>query len=85
MLFCQHVKQVLGRSCIYVGGVLQLYFGITGSRWKDPSVVASAPVFMRSRLSGQHPNWTHVLPEDMPSYNVSHRFAKGFNEMRAYW
>jgi hypothetical protein len=31
-LVCDHIYQS-GRSAVYVGGVLQMYFGILGSRW----------------------------------------------------
>lgn len=39
-LVCDHIYQS-GRSAVYVGGVLQMYFGILGSRWlKDcPDIV----------------------------------------------
>ena len=32
----EHVKLELGRKAIYVGGVLQLYFGIMGRRYDNP-------------------------------------------------
>ena len=32
-LVCSHIYE-LGKSAIYVGGVLQMYFGILGARWK---------------------------------------------------
>jgi len=30
---CDFIRNILGRSAIYVGGGLQLYFGIKGKRW----------------------------------------------------
>jgi len=32
-LVCNHIYEKNGRSAIYVGGVLQMYFGILGERW----------------------------------------------------
>ncbi len=39
-LVCDYIYS-LDRSAIYVGGVLQMYFGILGSRWKmdNPEIV----------------------------------------------
>lgn len=31
---CSHIYEKKNRSCIYVGGILQLYFGIIGKRWE---------------------------------------------------
>lgn len=31
-----HIANVLGRKAVYVGGVLQLYFGIMGRRYENP-------------------------------------------------
>lgn len=30
----KHIYQIMGKSAIYVGGALQLYFGIDGKRWQ---------------------------------------------------
>lgn len=41
-LVCNHIYEQNGKSAIYVGGVLQMYFGILGERWKRerPDVVS---------------------------------------------
>lgn len=39
-----HIKEQ-GKQAIYVGGVLQLMFGIRGSRWDDPSYAAYHSLF----------------------------------------
>jgi len=32
----EHIKETLGKKAVYVGGVLQLYFGIMGRRYVNP-------------------------------------------------
>ena len=32
-LFCDKIKTEMHKSAIYIGGALQLYFGVLGSRW----------------------------------------------------
>lgn len=41
-LVCNHIYEHNGKSAIYVGGVLQMYFGILGERWirERPDVVS---------------------------------------------
>ena len=31
-----HIQRVLGRKAVYVGGILQLYFGVLGRRYENP-------------------------------------------------
>ena len=40
-LVCSHIYESCGKSAVYVGGVLQMYFGILGGRWlrERPDVV----------------------------------------------
>ena len=40
-LVCNHIYEKNGKSAIYVGGVLQMYFGILGERWlrERPDIV----------------------------------------------
>ena len=56
MLISDYIFSDLKTSAIYVGGSLQLFFGIMGTRWKNsPKII-------------QHVNnyWTHPLDEDKP-------------------
>ena len=56
MLISDFIFSDLKTSAIYVGGSLQLFFGIMGSRWKNsPQII-------------EHVNnyWTHPLDEDKP-------------------
>lgn len=56
MLISDFIFSDLKTSAIYVGGSLQLFFGIMGSRWKNsPKII-------------EHVNnyWTHPLDEDKP-------------------
>ena len=32
---CDFIKTKLGKSAIYIGGVLQIYFGVIGRRWEE--------------------------------------------------
>ena len=40
---CNYIHSTLGKSAIYVGGVLQMYFGLVGRRWEReaPDVLAA--------------------------------------------
>ena len=60
MLVCNYIYSKLNKSCIYVGGVLQLYFGIYGKRWltSDSSVGNITNHF--------NEYWTKVLDSDKP-------------------
>lgn len=60
MLVCNYIFSKLNKSCIYVGGVLQLYFGIYGKRWltSDSSVGNIKNHF--------NEYWTKVLDSDKP-------------------
>ena len=54
MIICDYIYEELNSSVLYVGGGLQLYFGIMGNRWRqNPNI---------------KPNdeWTDVLHEDKP-------------------
>jgi len=39
MITCDYIKEELNSSYIYVGGALQLYFGIIGNRWKEHDII----------------------------------------------
>ena len=32
---CAYIKHVLGKKAIYIGGALQLFFGVRGKRWDN--------------------------------------------------
>lgn len=56
MPLAHHIK-TLGRSAVYMGGALQILFGIRGKRWEDiPDV---------SRFFNEH--WTSVRAADKPA------------------
>jgi hypothetical protein len=39
MITCDYIKEELNSSYMYVGGALQLYFGIIGNRWKEHDII----------------------------------------------
>lgn len=57
MLVSDFIFTTLSKSAIYVGGGLQLYFGIIGNRWKSHPVI--------SKLIND--KWVNVLEEDKPA------------------
>lgn len=57
MLVSDFIFTTLNKSAIYVGGGLQLYFGIIGNRWKSHPVI--------SKLIND--KWVNVLEEDKPA------------------
>jgi len=56
MPICDFIYSDLNKSCMYVGGALQLFFGIEGKRWR------SSPEIQRFKTD----KWTQPLPEDRP-------------------
>lgn len=54
MIICDYIYEQLNTSVIYVGGGLQLYFGIMGNRWRQNTNII------------QNDEWTNVLNEDKP-------------------
>jgi len=56
MILSNYLYEELNVSVIYVGGALQLFFGIMGNRWKTNSTV----------LHAFNPHWTSVKEEDKP-------------------
>jgi len=56
MLISDYIYSELHKSTMYIGGGLQLYFGIMGNRWKTHPII--------SKL--QNERWTTVLEEDKP-------------------
>lgn len=39
LMLCDHIKHELKKSCIYIGGSLQLLFGVLGRRWVSNALV----------------------------------------------
>jgi hypothetical protein len=56
MILSEFIYSELNSSVIYVGGALQLFFGINGTRWNDNETIQNA----------QNKYWTNVFKEDMP-------------------
>jgi hypothetical protein len=51
-----HIKTQLNRSAVYLGGAVQVLFGIRGRRWDNHDVI--------SRLYNEH--WTRPRPSETP-------------------
>lgn len=41
LMLGDHIKNNLNKSCIYIGGAIQLLFGVKGSRWSNNTAVRS--------------------------------------------
>ena len=62
-----------GRSSIYIGGSLQMWFGIIGNRWRG---WAKKNAFLRQVFNNS--NWVSPLPSERPpGYKTE--------ESSAYW
>ena len=57
MPICHYIRNDLGKSVIYVGGALQLFFGIMGSRWDNSPKI----------LEHVNSEWTRPLNVDKPT------------------
>ena len=70
MLLGAHLRAT-GRSSMYMGGGLQLWFGIIGKRWAD------------AMMPRTNRNWTRPLHADVPRtwFRASARSGDG----SAYW
>lgn len=56
MILSDYIYSEMKKSVLYVGGGLQLYFGIKGNRWNSHPII--------SKLFND--KWTNVLEEDKP-------------------
>ena len=56
MIICNYIYKNLNKNVIYVGGALQLYFGINGNRWKNNNFISNI----------KNDFWTDVLDIDKP-------------------
>jgi len=70
MITCDFIFNTMNRSCIYNGGVQQLYFGIHGNRWNKNTIIQT--------YSKDNPYWVHVDKNETPSNY--HRLEQG-----CYW
>ena len=62
----------MNKSVIYVGGSLQLFFGIMGNRWRNnPNI-----------LQLKNDNWINVLDSDIPKKIKQN---KHLCENQCYW
>ena len=68
-LVCAEIYR-LGKSAIYVGGVLQMYFGIYGNRW-----LKERPDILRLFMNK---HWTRPKDEECP---IGHKGVEG----GCYW
>ena len=57
MPICDYIYTDMKRSCIYMGGALQLFFGIMGRRWETNEVV--------QKFRNEH--WVYPLESDVPA------------------
>ena len=72
MILSDYIYTELNKSVIYVGGSLQLYFGIIGNRWKEQPLI--------SKLMND--KWTSVLDVDKPDTLPEN---PGICENNCYW
>jgi len=56
MIISNYIYDELNVSVMYIGGALQLFFGIKGSRWNSNETV----------LKNINENWSSVLECDIP-------------------
>ena len=56
MILCEFIYSELNSSVMYIGGALQLFFGINGGRWVNNETIKNA----------QNKYWMNVLKEDLP-------------------
>lgn len=61
MILSEYIYSELNTSTIYVGGGLQLYFGILGKRWSSNETI--------NRIKNN--SWVFPVKEDMPKNSVS--------------
>lgn len=71
MIICDYIYKELGKSCIYMGGGLQILFGIMGERWKNNQALIDYGY-------KNNPNWCTPLPDDIPK---NYKFVEG----GCYW
>ena len=57
MITCDYINEEQNASVIYIGGALQLFFGIIGNRWLSNETISKSI----------NDNWTKVVYEDKPS------------------
>ena len=70
MITCDFIFNKMNASCIYNGGVQQLYFGIHGNRWNKNTIIQT--------YSKDNPYWVRVDKNETP--NNYHRLEQG-----CYW
>lgn len=72
MPICNFIYKEMNKSVIYIGGALQLYFGIMGNRWRtNPNI-----------LQLKNDNWIDVLDSDIPEKIKQN---KQLCENQCYW
>lgn len=72
MILCNYIYSEMGKSVIYVGGALQLYFGILGNRWRENENIL--------KIKTEH--WIDVLDSDkLPTLSQNSTLC----ENSCYW
>ena len=71
MPLCKFIKDELRKSCIYVGGALQLFFGIKGGRWDAMNNI--------NKFYNKH--WIRPVQKDIPKNFRMWEKAEG----SSYW
>jgi hypothetical protein len=61
MLISEYIYSNMGKSVIYIGGALQLFFGVIGKRWFDNKNV----------MKLVNDNWIRPLNEDKPANYIN--------------
>jgi hypothetical protein len=56
MITSNYIKKELNKSVIYIGGALQLFFGIKGTRWNNHNIIKTF----------YNKYWTNVLDHEIP-------------------
>ena len=69
MPICDFIYCSMNKSCIYMGGALQLLFGIMGKRWEKHAII--------SGFRNEH--WVYPLAEDVPENH------QNYCEGGTYW
>jgi len=62
LILVDFIKNEIGKSCTYLGGSLQLYFGIRGGRWEN----------LKNNWYNANEFWTKPFKEDIPkNYKIN--------------
>ncbi len=68
---CDFIKTKLGKSSIYIGGILQIYFGVIGTRWEEEE-------YWKNKIKEE--NIHFIKPNDSEKINNFNKIENG-----CYW